>query len=64
MAQDADGVLTVRVSAPAQEGRANAAVLEMLAEHFGVPRRAVRLVHGQAGRRKLVEIDGLPARPV
>jgi len=52
----ADGTLAVKVRAPATDGRANDAVIEALAEHFGVPRRAVTIVHGHTSRRKLVEI--------
>jgi uncharacterized protein (TIGR00251 family) len=51
-----DGSLVVKVREAAQAGRANTAVIEALAEHFGVPIRAVSIVHGQASRRKLVEI--------
>ena len=51
-----DGVLTVRVSEPAEDGRANAAVVELLARHFGVPKSAVTLVRGQRGRQKRIEI--------
>ncbi|MCM8794865.1 MAG: DUF167 domain-containing protein [Candidatus Omnitrophica bacterium] len=52
-----DGGLTVKVTEPAKEGRANAAVIEMLARHFGLPRGAVRIVRGETSRRKLIEID-------
>ena len=51
-----DGGLIVRVTEPAEDGRANAAVIELLAAHFGVPKRRVRIVQGLASRRKLVEI--------
>lgn len=51
-----DGSLRVRVSAPAEGGRANAAVIEALAEHFHVPRRTVTIRYGATGRSKLVEI--------
>jgi uncharacterized protein (TIGR00251 family) len=54
-----DGTLVVKVREPAEDGRANAAVIEALAGHFGVPKRAVTIVHGHAGRRKLVEIAGV-----
>ena len=53
-----DGTLVVKVREPATDGRANNAVIEALAEHFGVPRRSVSIVHGHASRRKLVEISG------
>jgi uncharacterized protein (TIGR00251 family) len=49
----------VRVSAPAENGRANAAVLKLLAERVGLPRRAVSLVSGHAAREKVVQVDGL-----
>lgn len=54
--QLADGGLRVRVAAPAEGGRANAAVIEALATHFGVPQRAVTILHGMTSRSKLVEI--------
>lgn len=52
----ADGSLVVKVREPAENGRANEAVIEALAEHFDVPRRAVVIVHGHTSRRKLIEI--------
>jgi hypothetical protein len=51
-----DGTLVVKVNEPAEDGRANAAVIEALAAHFKVAKRAVTIVHGQTSRRKLVEI--------
>ncbi len=58
----AEGVLRARVSAPATEGRANDALVALLAEALGVPRSAVRIVHGRGSRRKLVEVTGLDER--
>jgi uncharacterized protein len=55
--------LRVRVAAPPIEGRANAALIEFLAEAFGVPRRAVAIVRGESGRRKAVRIASPVARP-
>lgn len=50
------GALKVQVAAPPVDGAANAAVIDTLAAWLGVPRRALRLVQGQSGRDKLVEI--------
>ena len=49
----------VRVSAPPEDGRANDAVLKLLAERVGLPRRAVSIVSGHSGREKVVKMDGL-----
>lgn len=46
----------VRVKEPPTEGRANAAVVKALANHFGLPKSAVRLTHGQSAKTKLFEI--------
>jgi uncharacterized protein len=48
-----------RVAAPPERGRANEALIELLAGSLGVPRSRVSVVGGQAARRKIVEVDGL-----
>ncbi|HET9799063.1 MAG TPA: DUF167 domain-containing protein [Gemmatimonadaceae bacterium] len=50
--------LKVRLQAPPVDGAANDALIALLAERLGVPRRAVRVVAGAASRAKTVEIDG------
>ena len=54
-----DGILKVRVMAPAVEGAANNALIRLLAEEVGVSRRDVRIVAGATSRQKLVVIDGV-----
>ena len=49
-----DGILVVRVSEPAHDGRANRAVLHALADAVGLPVRSARLLHGATARRKVV----------
>ncbi len=51
----------VRVAAPPERGRANAAVCEVLAGLLGVPRGDVAVVSGGTGRRKVVEVASLAA---
>jgi hypothetical protein len=51
-----DGALLVRVTAPPAEGKANAAVVAILAEALGVPRSAVVIERGQTGRTKRVSV--------
>jgi hypothetical protein len=57
-------VLAVRVTAPPVDGRANEALLRLLARALGLPPSAVRLVAGESARSKIVEIDGLEASEV
>jgi hypothetical protein len=51
--------LKVRVTAPAERGRANAAVEKLVADALSVPRRQARVITGAASARKIIEIDGL-----
>jgi len=51
------GRLKVYLTAPAVEGKANKALVEFLADHYQVKRRAVRVVLGEKNRDKVVEID-------
>jgi len=54
----AEGSYVVKVKERAQEGRANQAVIEAIAEHFDVPKSSVAIIQGLASRNKLVEIRG------
>jgi uncharacterized protein (TIGR00251 family) len=51
----------VRVAAPPERGKANDAVLKLLADALGVPSAEVSLVAGGSGRDKIVELRGLGA---
>lgn len=51
-----EGEYRVSVRAAAREGKANEAVIELLAEHFSVPKSSLRIVRGEKSKRKLVEI--------
>ncbi|UOQ55067.1 DUF167 domain-containing protein [Hymenobacter cellulosivorans] len=52
----ADGSLTVRLKAPAQDGKANACLLAYLAEVFGVNKSSVELLSGHTAPFKKVRL--------
>ncbi len=54
-----DGAIKIRLAAPPVDGAANAALIEFIAERFGVARSRVRLVSGASARRKVIEIEGV-----
>lgn len=54
--------LKVAVHAPPVEGKANEALLRLLADALSLPRTALTLALGTARRQKLVHIGGEPAR--
>ena len=51
--------LKVQVSAPPERGKANEAVIELLAEAFGVKAGCIELVSGASGPRKVFAIHGV-----
>lgn len=55
--------LKLRLAAPPVDGKANAELLRFLASEFGVPQRAVRLVHGESSRQKAVRVTRPVLRP-
>lgn len=55
--------LKIRVASPPVEGRANEELRRFLADAFGVPRRNVTLVRGEASRRKTLRIVAPLLRP-
>lgn len=52
----AEGEYRVSVHAPPRAGKANQALIELIARHFSVPKSAVRIVRGQSSRKKIVKI--------
>ena len=54
-----DDVLRVRVTAPPEDGKANAAVIVLLAESLGIARNRVRITRGHSYRDKLVEVESI-----
>lgn len=50
-------ILLVRVKEPAKEGKANEAVIKLLADYFGVPHRQVIISSGFGSRNKVIEIS-------
>lgn len=53
----ADSHYWVAVHAPAKDGKANARLVELLAEHFHIAKSHIRILRGHAARKKLLEID-------
>jgi uncharacterized protein (TIGR00251 family) len=52
----ADGTVTVRLRAPAQDGKANACLVAYLAEVFGVSKSSVELLSGHTAPFKKVAL--------
>ena len=55
-----EGQLVVAVGKPPVDGAANAAVIEAVADAFGLRRSDVRLISGQTGRSKVLELAADP----
>ena len=51
-----DGSFNVRVKAPPQEGKANKAVINVLAKYFGVSKNSIMIKAGHSSKNKIIEI--------
>ncbi len=49
----------VKVTAPPVEGRANKALIDLLAKKLGIPKGHIEIITGKSSRLKSVRIDGL-----
>lgn len=56
--------LKVRISAPAEDGRANKAICELIAKTLKIKVSLVTIESGQTSREKIVRIEGLSADEV
>lgn len=54
-----DGLLHVYVTSPPEKGKANKAVIKLLAKRFGVAPSRISILHGQTARLKTFEIERL-----
>jgi uncharacterized protein (TIGR00251 family) len=61
---DQGTTLRVFVTAPAEDGRANAAVIKLIAKQLGVAKTAPRITRGTKSRSKTIEIDDLSVQEV
>ena len=57
-------MLRVRVTAPALEGRANDAVVALLAGQLRVPKSSIKIAAGERSPLKVVEVAGVSAATV
>ena len=56
--EQADGSWIAHVKAPPVDGKANAALIELVATHFGLRRAQVSIRSGASSRTKLVQLEG------
>ncbi len=61
LARSQQGTLKAMVTAPAEDGKANRAVIELLAAEWRLPKSAFEVMRGAAARDKTVSISGEPA---
>ena len=52
--------LKIRLAAPPVDGKANAALINFVADRLGLAKSAVSLKSGQTSRRKVLEITAAP----
>ena len=57
LVEQPDGSWIARVKAPPVDGKANAAVIELVARHFGVRKAQVTIRSGLSGRMKRIQIE-------
>jgi uncharacterized protein (TIGR00251 family) len=60
----AGDALKVYVTPPPEDGRANDAVIEVIADALGIKRRQVEIISGATNRNKVVRVTGVTAAAV
>jgi uncharacterized protein (TIGR00251 family) len=56
-----DGALRLTVTAPPDKGRANEAIVELLARELNLPRSRFEILTGETARIKRILVTGIPA---
>lgn len=58
---DAEGekFLKVHVTAVAEKGKANLALIKILSKHWKIPKSSIAIIRGETSRIKTLEIEGI-----
>ncbi|MFH1675657.1 MAG: DUF167 domain-containing protein [bacterium] len=59
-----DGALKISVTAPADKGKANEAIIKLLSKFFGIPVSSVTIVSGHSSRRKRIRMESITAKGI
>ena len=59
--EPSDGALKAQVTAPPEDGKANAAVIALLGEQWRLPRSSFDVIKGRTARAKTVRVSGEPS---
>jgi len=57
LVKEESGCLKVCLTRPAQDGEANAQLIELLAEYLKVKKYRIRITRGEKSRNKLISVD-------
>lgn len=52
-----DGSYKIKITAPPVDGEANKKLIELISEYFDVAKSCVKIVKGETGKKKIIEID-------
>jgi uncharacterized protein (TIGR00251 family) len=58
--QEDDSAIRLKVSAPPEDGKANAAVIKLLSDVLGLPKSRFSIARGDKARDKQVSVDAEP----
>ncbi|MDO8509993.1 MAG: DUF167 domain-containing protein [bacterium] len=53
----ADGTLKIKLTSPPVDGKANEALIELLAEHYNISKNKIKIVSGLTSKNKIIEIE-------
>ncbi len=52
-----DNTFKVYVNAPPIDGKANKAVVEVIAKHFSVKKNSIKIIRGEKSKEKVIQIN-------
>ena len=56
VAKISEGEYKIKVTAVPEKGKANEAVVELLADYFSVPKSSVNIIGGKSARTKIIDV--------